>query len=54
MEEISYLVAVDKGGDHTMSVLDWQHGEKGCKITETKWNLAATTVSVAHFVLVIL
>jgi len=41
------LVAVDEGGDHTMSVWDWQRGEKGCKITETK--CATETVVAAEF-----
>ena len=40
-------MAVDEGGDHTMSVWDWQRGEKGCKITETK--CATETVVAAEF-----
>jgi microtubule-associated protein-like 1/2 len=30
------LVAVDEGQEHTLSVWDWQRGERGTKITETK------------------
>ena len=40
-------MAVDEGGDHTMSVWDWQRGEKGSKITETK--CATETVVAAEF-----
>ena len=32
----NFLVAVDEGQEHTMSVWDWQRGERGSKITETK------------------
>lgn len=32
----SLLVAVDEAPDHTISVWDWQKGENGFKITETK------------------
>ena len=41
------LVAVDEGTDHTMSVWDWQRGERGSKITETK--CATETVVAAEF-----
>ena len=37
------MVAVDEGQEHTMSVWDWQRGERGSKITETKvWPLIAS------------
>lgn len=32
----SLLVAVDDAPDHTISVWDWQKGEHGSKIAETK------------------
>lgn len=41
------LVAVDEGQEHTMSVWDWQRGERGSKITETK--CATETVVAAEF-----
>ena len=31
-----YLVAVDDANEHIISLWDWQKGEKGHKITETK------------------
>ena len=40
-------MAVDEGADHTMSVWDWQRGERGSKITETK--CATETVVAAEF-----
>lgn len=32
----SLLVAIDEAPDHNISVWDWQKGEHGYKITETK------------------
>lgn len=32
----SHLVAVDESPDHIISVWDWQKGDQGHKITETK------------------
>lgn len=32
----SLLLAVDDAPDHTISLWDWQKGENGYKITETK------------------
>lgn len=32
----SLLMAVDEAQDHIISVWDWQKGEHGMKITETK------------------
>ena len=40
-------MAVDEGQEHTMSVWDWQRGERGSKITETK--CATETVVAAEF-----
>ncbi|XP_064623638.1 echinoderm microtubule-associated protein-like 2 isoform X5 [Lineus longissimus] len=31
-----YLCAVDEGNDHILSIWDWQNGDKGRKVTETK------------------
>ena len=31
-----YLVAVDEANEHVISLWDWQKGDKGHKITETK------------------
>ena len=39
------LVAVDEAADHTISVWDWQKGEHGHKITETKVNFIPLIVS---------
>lgn len=36
MDGGSLLVAIDEASDHTISVWDWQKGENGYKITETK------------------
>ncbi|KAK9511688.1 hypothetical protein O3M35_000303 [Rhynocoris fuscipes] len=41
------LCAVDEANDHNISVWDWQKGEKGQKITETKCSL--DTVVAAEF-----
>ena len=41
------MVAVDEGADHAMSIWDWQRGERGSKITETK--SATETVVAAEF-----
>ena len=32
----AFLVAVDEANEHVISLWDWQKGEKGHKITETK------------------
>lgn len=32
----SLLVAIDEAPDHNISIWDWQKGENGYKITETK------------------
>lgn len=32
----SLLLAVDEASDHNISIWDWQKGENGTKITETK------------------
>lgn len=32
----SYLVAVDEAPEHIISIWDWQRGENGYKVTETK------------------
>lgn len=41
------LCAVDEGTDHTISVWEWQRGDKGHKITETKCSV--DTVVAAEF-----
>uniref|UniRef100_A0A1Y1MLA9 Uncharacterized protein n=1 Tax=Photinus pyralis TaxID=7054 RepID=A0A1Y1MLA9_PHOPY len=41
------LVAVDEASDHTISVWDWQKGENGYKITETKCSV--DTIVAAEF-----
>ena len=38
----SLLVAVDEANEHVISVWEWDKGEKGHKITETKVNLSST------------
>ncbi|KAK4886318.1 hypothetical protein RN001_002589 [Aquatica leii] len=43
----SLLVAVDEASDHTISVWDWQKGEHGHKITETKCSV--DTIVAAEF-----
>ncbi|XP_018322367.1 echinoderm microtubule-associated protein-like 2 isoform X3 [Agrilus planipennis] len=43
----SLLVAIDEAPDHTISVWDWQKGENGYKITETKCSV--DTVVAAEF-----
>lgn len=38
------LVAIDESTDHNISLWDWQKGEHGAKITETKvWKLFQDT-----------
>lgn len=32
----NYLCAIDETSDHNISIWDWQKGERGTKITETK------------------
>lgn len=34
------LLAVDEAPDHNISIWDWQKGEHGYKITETKVNIS--------------
>ncbi|XP_077290985.1 echinoderm microtubule-associated protein-like 2 isoform X2 [Arctopsyche grandis] len=41
------LCAVDQGNEHNISVWDWQRGERGSKITETKCSV--DTVVAAEF-----
>ncbi|CAH0560977.1 unnamed protein product [Brassicogethes aeneus] len=41
------LLAIDESPDHTISVWDWQKGESGCKITETKCSV--DTIVAAEF-----
>ncbi|XP_056638235.1 echinoderm microtubule-associated protein-like 2 isoform X2 [Diorhabda sublineata] len=43
----SLLVAIDEAPDHTISVWDWQKGENGHKITETKCSV--DTIVAAEF-----
>jgi len=35
----AHLLAVDEANEHILSVWEWQKGEKGHKITETKVSL---------------
>lgn len=32
----NYLCAIDETSDHNISIWDWQKGERGTKVTETK------------------
>uniref|UniRef100_A0A0K8T6X3 Echinoderm microtubule-associated protein-like 2 n=1 Tax=Lygus hesperus TaxID=30085 RepID=A0A0K8T6X3_LYGHE len=41
------LVAIDESNDHNISVWDWQKGDKGAKVTETKCSV--DTVVAAEF-----
>ncbi|XP_071055971.1 echinoderm microtubule-associated protein-like 2 isoform X1 [Onthophagus taurus] len=43
----SLLVAIDDSNDHTISVWDWQKGDQGYKITETKCSV--DTIVAAEF-----
>ncbi|XP_013395547.1 echinoderm microtubule-associated protein-like 2 isoform X3 [Lingula anatina] len=42
------LCAVDEGNEHTLSVWEWQKGEKGHKITETKSSTEPVVASEFH------
>lgn len=42
----SYLVAIDDVTDHIISVWDWQKGENGYRITETKVSLVVFNIQL--------
>jgi len=48
------LCAVDEAPDHNISIWDWQRGERGQKITETKvqgcFNGCSSNELLTHFV----
>lgn len=44
------MVAVDEANEHVISLWDWQKGEKGHKITETKVSLLKRHILIYEFV----
>ncbi|XP_044580000.1 echinoderm microtubule-associated protein-like 2 isoform X2 [Cotesia glomerata] len=44
----SYLCAIDETSDHNISIWDWQKGERGTKVTETKCSVDTVVCADWH------
>ncbi|XP_063993575.1 echinoderm microtubule-associated protein-like 2 isoform X4 [Diachasmimorpha longicaudata] len=44
----SYLCAIDETSDHNISIWDWQKGERGTKVTETKCSVDTVVCAEWH------